>query len=704
MSFLRRMTRRNRRKALAASFVSEALEARELLTTFGNSWDNPRGLTVSFPADGTPLGATSSQLRGLLDQAGDRSDWQQAILHAFQTWSEVADLNFGLTADRGDTFGAVGLSQSDPRFGDFRVGALPLPGVLANAVPGQAVAGTWSGDIFFSTRTSWALAADSGQQSDVAEGTYDLYTVALHEVGNALGLPDIPAAGSVMSSQYSAAMNGLTESDIAAVQALYGHRTDPFEGSPNDTTGTAAAITLTTAEAEAGLAVRSGSLFSASDKDIYSFVAPAGVTQAAITLNVQGISLLESELDLRKECGGRLGKSYSRSVFDNDVRVVTTALVPGETYFIHIDSQRHSDFRSGDYQLEVNFRPESDWLPVNGRKHDAGRYNGRARLDDADRVDLAGLFAGDILDQETDSNNRLVTATELATPIGFSDGVHYEAVGTVLNSEDRDFFSFQAPASASETLVVRFSPLDGKAVSVDIAVMNSVGDRVAAIANRSSDGRYEFQISDPVAGETYVVGMSLAADAQDEAVNYALTADFTSTEAVLDQVSSGQVETGETALSRLVSLKSQLFRLDLANVSAVRGDKVAVSIIDLRNLQTIQSVTAVAGSTQSIFVWLPEGTYAVAVHGLAADGVAAIPYNVSLAVVSDDEGPGYEDPFDPYAGVDEDPYVWEEPTTDGGGEDPYGDPWIDDGFQFEDPWANDPFYLFVDEIYYLEIE
>ena len=214
-------------------------------------------------------------------------------------------------------------------------------------------------------------------------------------------------------------------------------------------------------------------------------------------------------------------------------------------------------------------------------------------------MDLAGLFAGDILDQETDSNNRLVTATELATPIGFSDGVHYEAVGTVLNSEDRDFFSFQAPASASETLVVRFSPLDGKAVSVDIAVMNSVGDRVAAIANRSSDGRYEFQISNPVAGETYVVGMSLAADAQDEAVNYALTADFTSTEAVLDQVSSGQVETGETALSRLVSLKSQLFRLDLANVSAVRGDKVAVSIIDPRNLQTIQSVTAVAGSPRT---------------------------------------------------------------------------------------------------------
>ncbi len=703
--FLRRQSRRNRRQGMSASFVTESLEGRQLLTTFGNAWDDARGLTVSFPADGTPLGATGNQLRSLLDASADRAAWQTAILRAFQTWSEVADINFGLVADRGDAFGAVGLSSSDPRFGDFRIGALPLPGVLANAVPGQAVAGTWSGDIFFSTETNWYLAnVGSGHSAAAADGAYDLYSVALHEVGNALGLADQTAAGSVMSAQYSTAVSGLTASDVAAIQAIYGERTDPFESQSNNSRGTATVIQLDAAEAAAGVAIRSGSLLNAADSDVYSFVVPEGVTAAAVTLRAQGISLLESELDLRSAAGGRVAVGYSKSIFANDVRVVSASLQSGATYYVHIDSQKNSDFTSGDYQLELNFHPESDWLPVNGRQHDAGRYNGRARLDDADRVDLPGLFAGAILDGETAGNNTFVTATQLETTIGFRDGIHYEAVGTVLGSGDRDFLSFQAPQQAADVLVVRFTPLDGAEVNVQLAVMNANGDRVEALVNRSANGQYEVQIREPEAGATYVVGMKLEADAADAPVNYALTADFAVAAAHDQQSSQAQIVAGEIQLGRISSLKSQLFRLDLSNLSEVSGDKVAINVIDLRNQQTVQTVMATAGATESIFIWLPEGEYGIAVRGKAADGGStAIGYRIDVSVVSDDEGPGYVDPLDPDGSTgDQDPYIYEDPYA--GTEDPYEDPWLDPYFLGGDPWENDPFALFVKEIYYLEIE
>ncbi len=87
----------------------------------------------------------SNSLRTVLDQVADRSVWQETVLRAFQTWAVQANINIGLVPDRGDALGTVGLANNDPRFGEFRVGAFPQPGVLASALPYQQIAGTWSG-------------------------------------------------------------------------------------------------------------------------------------------------------------------------------------------------------------------------------------------------------------------------------------------------------------------------------------------------------------------------------------------------------------------------------------------------------------------------------------------------------------------------------------------------------------------------------
>src|SRR5262249_28774054 len=104
--------------------VMEQRDARIVPATFGNPW--PFGnLALLFAPDGTNVNGTPSQSAQAF--AGiPVSVWQQEILRAFQTWTAVTNVNIGLVADGGQAFGTPGAPQGDLRFGDIRIGAVPL--------------------------------------------------------------------------------------------------------------------------------------------------------------------------------------------------------------------------------------------------------------------------------------------------------------------------------------------------------------------------------------------------------------------------------------------------------------------------------------------------------------------------------------------------------------------------------------------------
>jgi hypothetical protein len=166
------------------------------------------------------ISGQSSVLFRTLDARKPTAQWQAEILRAFQAWTVDARIDFGVMPDGGQPFGAPGADQNDPRFGDVRIGALPLtPEVLSIAVPHDPVlAGTWSGDILLNS----AVAFDQ---------TADLVPVLLHEVGHVLGLPPSADPSSVMFETLNNQRTLLAPGDIAAVQTLYGARgQDPYEG------------------------------------------------------------------------------------------------------------------------------------------------------------------------------------------------------------------------------------------------------------------------------------------------------------------------------------------------------------------------------------------------------------------------------------------------------------------------------------------
>ena len=300
----------------------EGLEDRMLLyATNGGLWTYGSRITYSFIPDGTFDGGGPSNLFATLNASSPTATWQAAFKSAAAYWSSYANINMALVSDSGDPVGTNGNQQGDPRFGDIRIGMFPMdPGVLACAIlPPPISGGSAAGDINFNSNINWA----PGQG-------YDVGTVALHEMGHALGLDHSPVSTDVLYAYYNGTNQSLSSDDKAGVASIYG--ANPARTTNN--TSYALAANLTTqidSNLQIAFPARLANIY---DNEYYTVTVPSGTT-GTMTVSMQSTNLssVAPKLAVYNAAKTRIGSSVLPNSYGATATVTINGVSPGQVYY-----------------------------------------------------------------------------------------------------------------------------------------------------------------------------------------------------------------------------------------------------------------------------------------------------------------------------------------------------------------------------------
>ena len=626
----------------------ESLEERRLLTVFGNAWPDARDLTVSFPADGTPIGSQPSSLHSLLDSVATRQQWQELTLRAYQSWAYHADINIGLRNDYNEAFGVPGMAVGDPRFGEFRIGALPQQGLVASSVPYQVIAGTYSGDLILNSNQQFTFHDWSNSvgpdPSTIAENDRDLFSLLLHESGNTLGLDDNQHAWSVMFRQYTVPKGVLTSEDINAIQALYGQRSDPFESVDNGQIQVATLIPTPAGFQPASQVIRSrGSLLDSDDVDVYRIVPIAGHDEVTIRVRTQGVSLLTSKLEVLDAAGQVISQSGSLSVFQSDNEITVSGIDGASELFIRVAADDPTDLYSvGDYYLEVDYR-------------DAATRAADLQRGDYDQGPDELFVNFDLSDPELGNNDSILIAEDLSSAT-VSNG-RFEHQSSVSAASDVDYLKIQAPAVISGRLIAHVKGVGLNRPDLDLTVVDSTDQSVGTSARLRPDGTFSVEVLQPQAGHEYFLRISVDPNSTSSAGEYVAIAEFETPSDQLHQLVSGQVTSAIDTFIRWTADKTRLFQFGLDASSPQPGQAVRLTIYDAHTLEAKAAMVTQGGTMRGMFAWLQQGDYILRFTALSMGSQATGTVNYSLFVdgLSDDQD---EDESDPADDPNHDPYYY----------------------------------------------
>jgi Matrixin len=381
-----------------AQLQIEALESRLApYAASGNLWPHPNLITISFEPDGTNLGGPTSNLFASFNSRfGSATAWENAVLKAAQTWSAQTNLNFAVVPDNGTASGSGSYQQGDPGMGDIRIGgynfnntSILALGYMPPPVNNYSIAG----DVGFNTGQSYHMGS-----------TYDLYTVAMHEIGHALGLDHSSTSAAAMYASYGGVKSALTADDIAGIRSIYSNgqpRTpDRFNtGSSSNNSFTAAAnIGASITKPALNALVTNLDITTAGQAEYFQFTAPSGGSgSVTLTVQSQGLSLLAPSVSVYNAGQTQLATLSGAGQYGATLKLTVSGIKAGQTYYIKVTGADSTVFGTGAYALTVNLgSAASPTVPLpNTQTTNGSPLNGGGGL--ADRTDSNGLSVTSLL-------------------------------------------------------------------------------------------------------------------------------------------------------------------------------------------------------------------------------------------------------------------------------------------------------------------
>jgi hypothetical protein len=325
----------------------EPLEDRLLLySTLGGQWAYGSRITYSFVPDGTSVGGTPSVLFQTLNAKFPTATWEAQFQKAAAVWQAVTNINMAQVSDNGTAIGANGNQQDDPRFGDIRISAIPLSsGTLAEALlPPPFNGGSDAGDVIFNSSTSWKINTD-----------YDLETVAIHEIGHALGMGHSLISTADMYAFYNGMKQTLTTDDSSGIQTLYSTRQyDQFNsnGSSNGIYTHATNIN-SYIDANGQVAIPSLDITKSGQTEWFLVTVPSNTSGTMVaTMQSSNLSSLSPKVAVYTTSLGLVGTAASTN-FGDTVSVTVPGVQPGQSYYIKASGSAGGSIFGG-FGLEVN--------------------------------------------------------------------------------------------------------------------------------------------------------------------------------------------------------------------------------------------------------------------------------------------------------------------------------------------------------------
>jgi hypothetical protein len=573
----------------------ESLEDRLCPATYGIAWPDARHLTISFAPDGTNVGGVASNMFAEMGLLNLSNSWQSTILRAFETWASVANINFTVVADGGQAFGSPGAVQGDPRFGDIRIGSGPVSATdLAMTSPFDT-GDTWAGDVVFSQATMGLLSP------------VELYNVALHEAGHALGLPANPNdPQSVMYPLYLGQnLLSLDASDVANIQALYGPRQpNAFGGAAGNTLAAAAAVPFGPAF--------DADLTSPSDADFYQ-VTTTSAGNFQVALRTSGLSLTTARLTVFNAAGQVISSAVAPDPLHGDLTLQVNNAAAGASYFVEVQGANNDVFSVGAYRLAIG----SSAGAFVATTPTAPAWSGAGHNTPATAVvlPLTQSVASDLLDHSLRAS--LTTAGEVD---------YYQVTAPA------------APAGGPEALLVTVYGLGGNAPAPTATVYDASGNVVAAQILKNDAGGYIEQVTSVTPGATYYV--KVAAGSLGAATGtYQLALDFRQP-VVTNPLTfaSGQLSALQpSSTTPLTVTQGRLFRFNL-QTNAPSSVQFSVTITDL-----LGNVVANLPAGVSSGLWLNPGAYLIHVTASSSGPLPPLTYALVGDKRNDHDGLDPED-------------------------------------------------------------